>query len=121
VENNLPERIFWSVARFFPRRPSNPQEYVERFLHIASSVLTYPTTNGSRTRKSRYLVEALGGGKHGPLEEAAVGDGGEVEHEVADGDGWPRRQVGGGTPLAEDPKGQVLDWEVQYRGHPDER
>jgi hypothetical protein len=57
-------------------------------------------------------VEALEGGEHGPVEEAAVGYGGEVEHEVADGDGWPRRRVGGGTPTAEDPEGQVLDGEV---------
>jgi hypothetical protein len=66
-------------------------------------------------------VEALGGGEQGPLEEPGVGDGGEVEREVADGDGRPRRRVGGGTPTAEDPEGQVLDGEVRARGHLDER
>jgi hypothetical protein len=49
---------------------------------------------------------------------ATAGRGGEVEREVADGDGWPRRRV---APTAEDPEGQVLDGEVRARGHLDER
>ncbi|BAS77463.1 Os02g0196850, partial [Oryza sativa Japonica Group] len=72
-------------------------------------------------RQGADLAEAGGGGEEGPVEEARVGDGGEVEREVPDGDGRARRLRLRRAPAAEDPEGEVLDGEVRPRRHLHER